>query len=147
MLRVNERLTRWKDFRQTISRLPLEKAVEEVNQMWSTAPVVTYYLSPDCPETWPNPWELLAENYYCDVAKALGIVYTIYFSSHKTADLSLEIYYDFQKKIRSNVANVAKGKYILNYYPYEIVNTKQIEEQKLDLLYTYSSKDLQLEKF
>ena len=61
--------------------------------------------------------------------------------------MALEIYYDFQKKNRSNVANVANGKYILNYYPYEIVNTQHIKEQNLDLLYTYSSKDLHLEKY
>lgn len=147
MLKVNDRLTRWKEFRQSIDKLPIDRAVSEVNNMWSTAPFVTYYLSPDSPDTWPDPWELLAENYYCDIAKALGIIYTIYFTSHKNTDMAVEIYYDFQKKIRSNVANVSNGKYILNYYPFEIVNTQQIEEQKLDLLYKYSSKDLQLEKY
>jgi hypothetical protein len=39
------------------------------------------------------------------------------------------------------------GKYILNYWPYEIVNTKQVEEKQLQLLYQYSSTDLQLEKY
>lgn len=147
MLRVNERLTRWKEFRQTLDKLPVDQAVTEVNNMWSTAPFVTYYLSPDQPETWPDPWELLAENYYCEIAKALGILYTIYFTGHKHIDLALEIYYDFNEKTRVNVVNVDQGKYILNYYPYEIVNTEQIDLSKLDLLYRYSSKDLQLEKY
>lgn len=147
MLRVNDRLTRWKEFRQSIDKLSLEQAVGEVNSMWSTAPFVTYYLPPDRPAEWPDPWELLAENYYCDIAKALGAMYTIYFTGHKNTDMSVEIYYDYNTKVRSNVLNVADGKYILNYYPFEIVNTKQIEEQKLELLYRYSSKDLHLEKY
>jgi hypothetical protein len=40
-----------------------------------------------------------------------------------------------------------QGKYILNYWPYEIVNTKQIEEKQMHLLYRYSSTDLQLNKY
>lgn len=146
-LRVNDRLTQWKDFRHSISNLPFLEAIQKTNQLWSTAPFVTYYLDPSSPESWPDPWTLLAENYYCDVAKSLGIIYTIYFTSHKMVDVELRTYYNFKDKIRYNVAWFEGGKYILNYYPFEIVNTTQIEEQKLDLLYSYSINDLQLEKY
>lgn len=144
-LRTNDRLVQWKDLRHRVSDLPLSDALQEVNAMWSSAPYITYYLPPDRPNEWPDPWTLLAENYYCDVAKALGILYTIYFTSHKSADLELRIYYDYKNKDRYNLSFVDQGKYILNYWPYEIVNTKQTEE--LQLLYQYSSKDLQLEKY
>ena len=147
MLRVSDRLSQWKDFRHKLSGLPLDKAVVEVNAMWSTAPFVTFYLPHDNTETWPDPWELLAENYYCDVAKALGILYTIYFSSHKTTNLELHIYYDYQTKTRSNVVWIDGGKYILNYWPHEIVNTELIEEKQLRLLYSYTTQDLQLDKY
>ena len=146
-LRVNDRLTQWKEFRHKLTDLPLDKAVVEVNELWSTAPFVTYYLAPDEPNSWPDPWTLLAENYYCDVAKALGIIYTIYFTGHKCDDIELRVYYDYQKKVRSNVAYVAQGKYILNYWPHEIVNTKHIEDEQLQLLYSYTAKDLHLEKY
>ncbi len=146
-LRINDRLTQWKDFRHKISDLSLPSAVSEVNQLWSSAPYVTYYLDPSDPKDWPDPWTLLAENYYCDVAKSLGILYTIYFSSHKQTSVELRTYYDYKEKARYNIVWVDGGKYILNYYPYEIVNTKQIDEDKLDLLYQYSSKDLHLEKY
>lgn len=146
-LRVNDRLSEWKSFRQRINSLPLDQAIKETNELWSTAPYVTYYLPPDRPNEWPDPWTLLAENYYCDVAKALGIIYTIYFTQYKYEEIELHIYYDYKTKDRYNVANINNGTYILNYYPYEIVNTKQIEEQNLDLLYRYSTKDLQLEKY
>ena len=146
-LRTNDRLSEWKDFRHKISDLPLAQALTEINQLWSTAPYVTYYLDPSEPNSWPDPWTLLAENYYCDVAKALGILYTIYFSSHKQIDMQLRLYYDYKDKDRYNVVWLDNGKYILNYWPYERVNTEQVEEKQLQLLYQYSSKDLQLEKY
>ena len=146
-LRVNDRLTQWKEFRHQLDQLPLESAVVELNNMWSTAPFVTYNLDPSSPESWPDPWTLLAENYWCDVAKALGILYTIYFTGHRTTNTELRVYYDYQDKTRYSLVWLDDGKYILNYWPYEIVNTKQIEEKKLQLLYRYSSKELQLDKY
>jgi hypothetical protein len=146
-LRANDRLAQWKDFRHTLSDLPLNQAIQELNNLWSTAPFVTYYLDPSDPNNWPDPWTLLAENYYCDVAKALGIVYTIYFTSHKDIDLEIRVYYDYKDKNRYNVVCIDGGKYILNYYPYEIVNTELVEEKQLQLLYQYSSKDLSLDKY
>jgi len=146
-LRINDRLTQWKDFRHQLDRLPLESAVVELNNMWSSAPFVNYNLDPSEPKTWPDPWTLLAENYWCDVAKSLGIAYTIYFSSHKSTPVEIRVYYDYKDKTKHCVAWLDDGKYILNYWPYEIVNTKQIEEKQLQLLYQYSSTDLQLEKY
>lgn len=146
-LRVNDRLSQWKDLRHKISDLPLDRALVEVNNMWSTAPFVTYYLDPNDPNNWPDPWTLLAENYYCDVAKALGIMYTIYFTSHKSDSIEYGVYYNYDTKVRSNLISVAQGKYILNYWPHEIVNTKQIEDEQLQLLYRYTAKDLHLEKY
>lgn len=146
-LRVNDRLAQWKDFRGELGKLPLGQALEEVNKMWSSAPFVTYYLDPSDTKEWPDPWTLLAENYYCDVAKSLGILYTIYFTTHRMADIELHVYYDYKDKDRYSVVNVDHGKYILNYWPFEIVNTEQIEKEQLQLLYQYSSKDLALEKY
>ena len=146
-LRLSDRLAEWKDFRRKISGLSLAQAIPEVNRLWSTAPIVTYNLAPDEPNTWPDPWALLAENYWCDVAKSLGIVYTIYFSSHRTVPMEIRVYYDYKDKTRHNLAWIDDGKYILNYYPYEIVNTELVEKKQLQLLYQYSSTDLQLEKY
>jgi hypothetical protein len=146
-LRVNDRLAEWKDFRHKLSDLPLESAVVELNKMWSTAPFVNYNLDPSEPKSWPDPWTLLAENYWCDVAKTLGIVYTLYFTNHKSTPAEIRVYYDYQDKIKYTVAWIDHGKYILNYYPYEIVNIKYIEEKQLQLLYQYSNTDLALDKY
>lgn len=146
-LRVNDRLAEWKNFRHKLSDLPLDRAVQELNAMWSSAPYVNHYLDPSDPTQWPDPWTLLAENYYCDVAKALGILYTIYFTSHKNTALELRVYYDYKDKERYSVAYLDQGKYVLNYWPHEIINTELVEEKQLQLLYQYSSTELQLEKY
>lgn len=146
-LRTTDRLSQWKDLRHKLSDLPLDKAITELNSMWSTAPYVTYYLAPDNPQSWPDPWTLLAENYYCDLAKSLGMLYTIYFTSHKATNMELRVYYDYNDKNRYNVLWLEGGKYILNYWPFEIVNKEQIEEKQLHLLYQYSSTDLALDKY
>jgi len=146
-LRVNDRLAQWKDIRHRLSDLPIDQAVKELNDIWSSAPFVNYYLDPSNPRSWPDPWTLLAENYWCDVAKALGIVYTLYFTRHRPVPMEIRIYYDYQDKSRYNLSWIDNGKYILNCYPYEIVNTESVKDNKLQLLYQYSSMDLALDKY
>ncbi len=146
-LRVNERLTQWKDLRLKINDLPLDKAMEFLSNWWSTAPFVNYYLAPDSPETWPDPWNLIAENYYCDLAKALGIMYSLYFTSHKDIDVTLRIYRDVNTNTRYHAVYINDGEYIINHWPFEIVNTTQLEKENLQLLYCYTCKDLELEKY
>lgn len=146
-LRVNQRLTGWKLFRQKIGELDLEEALQTVNNTWDRVPYVTFYLADDDPASWPDPWTLIAENYYCDLAKALGMLYTLYFSEHADTDMQLEIYYDHRTKERYYLLSVQSGKYILNCWPQQIVNTEQIANKKLKLVYQYSKSDLNLEKY
>jgi hypothetical protein len=138
----------WKEFRKEIGQLSLDSAVSEVANMWGGAPYINYYVNPNNPKEWPDPWTMLAENYYCDLAKALGILYTIYFSEHKNAHPEIRIYYDYKTKERHNVVWLKNGKYILNWWPYEIVNTSDIEkETDVKLLHRYKEKDLNLDRY
>lgn len=146
-LKISDRLVQWKEVRQSLSGKSYKEAINECNKLWSTAPFVNYYLSPDQPSSWPDPWTLLAENYYCDVAKALGIIYTMYFTRHKNMPVEFRVYYNLEDKSRYNLAWFDDGKYILNYWPHEIVNTELLQDKPLQLLYQYSSQDLNLERY
>ena len=42
--------------------------------------------------------------------------------------MEIRVYYDYKDKTKHTMVWLDDGKYILNYWPYEIVNTKQIEE-------------------
>ena len=140
----SERLRFWHDFRKKISEQNFEQALKETTHLWSYAPYVAHYLTTDHIENWPGPWELVYENYYCDLAKALGIVYTLYLSSHKP-NIEIKIYIDPSTKDQYNLVFVEQGKYVLNYIHDEVVNKTQIDKA-LKLKKTISSIDLGLNK-
>jgi hypothetical protein len=140
----SERLRCWQDFRKSISQKNFEDALKETTHLWSYAPYQAHYLTTDQLNEWPGPWELIYENYYCDLAKALGIVYTLYLSSHRS-EIEIRIYNDPSTKEQYNLVFVDKGKYVLNYIHDEVVNKKQINKD-LKLIKTLSDSDLGLYK-
>jgi len=121
-----DRLESWITLRDHVRNLDPEIALKQINSWWSTAPWRAYHLHWDDRETWPDPWELLSDNLYCDVAKGLGILYTISLLDHK--DLT-----DAELVLTSeghNLVLVCKRKYILNWDRDSIVNTNHKLEIK-----------------
>lgn len=115
----SSRLENWNLLRDRCQQLPIDRALIDINQWWFNAPWKPYYLHWDDSATWPDPWQLLSDNIYCDVARGLGILYTI--SLLNRVDLnstSLVLTQDGY-----NLVLVEKEKYILNWEPNTIVNT------------------------
>jgi hypothetical protein len=141
-----DRLRSWREFRTTLDLLPLDQALAQTVEFWARAPFVPYNLDPDNPSVWPDPWTLIMENSYCDVAKCLGIVYTITLTEHRK-DLEIEMrqYEDPKTRYVYNLAWVNQGKYILNMIDGEVVNTKQFDKT-LKLKKQYSE-ELQLDNY
>jgi len=97
-------------------------------------------------ENWPDPWTLIFENMYCDVAKCLGIVYTMLLTEHrKNLEVEIRTYIDPKNNYEYNLAYFNQGKYILNMIDGEVVNNTQVE--KLVLKKQYSAAQLQLEHY
>lgn len=69
------RLQSWVDFRRLIEtdKDPLQKVVD----FWNKAPLSSRICDPFDNTTWPDPWELLANNDYCEFSKILAIYYTL----------------------------------------------------------------------
>jgi hypothetical protein len=69
------KLKTWKEFRQALetSKTPLE----DVALYWSRAPFVNPYLDPINPSSWPDPWQLILDGKFDELAIALGICYTL----------------------------------------------------------------------
>jgi hypothetical protein len=113
------RLDAWAELRKQIQTLPAEQALARINTWWHQTPWRAYHLHWDDQESWPSPWELLSDNFYCDVAKSLGMLYTISLLDHPDlidAELVLT-------KQGDNLVLVCQGKYILNWSPDTVVNT------------------------
>ena len=145
---IDKRLTKWQEFRNKLNSMEFGDALEKTAELWRTVPCRSFYLDPSEPDTWPDPWELLVDNYYCDVAKCLGIIYTIYFTNHSDKlDLAVRVYENSDPRGLHTVVWINDGDYILNWTDGEIVNKKQLNENKIRLLYHYNTNDLVLHQY
>lgn len=113
------RLDAWATLRNHTRLLDPEFSLAEINRWWFRSPWRAYHLHWDDQKDWPDPWELLSDNIYCDVARGLGILYTISLLDHallQDAELVLT-------EEGHNLVLVCKRKYILNWEHNIIVNT------------------------
>lgn len=146
-LTSSERLSRWQSFRKSLASVPLYEAIVQTNQFWQSCPFTPYYLDPSDPSAWPDPWQMILENYYCDLAKVLGIVYTLHLSAHQdNLYPEIHIYYDYDKKYTYHIAQLGLEKYVINLEE-DIILNKQHINQNLKLKHCYTAADLKLEKY
>jgi hypothetical protein len=144
-LNATERLFHWRTFRKSLNVLLLEPAVKAIAEFWASCPFTPYYLDPEDYANWPDPWTLIEENYYCDVAKALGILYTIKLTNH-TPVLEMRVYCDRATNTYYNLVWVDNGKYVLNMVNGEVVNRIKIENE-LELCKVYGEQELKLSSY
>jgi len=117
----SSRLESWNLLRSEVQTLPVRAALETINSWWHQTPWKPYYLHWDDQPTWPDPWQLLSDDVYCDLARGLGILYTI--SLLDRADMvDAELVLTEEG---DNLVLIAKEKYILNWSPDSVVNTFQ----------------------
>jgi len=113
-----ESLADWVCLRREASLLKQSEQLLLINDWWFRAPIVNHLIHWENLQSWPTPWELLNNNGYCELARALGIVYTIMIIENRTyTDLKI-----IQTK-EDNLVQVDHGKYILNWAPGELLNT------------------------
>lgn len=76
-LNFDTRLQAWYQLRTKIEKLDARSKCIEIDAWWQKAPLVNHHLHSMDLSNWPNPWDLLVDNTYCTVARALGICYTL----------------------------------------------------------------------
>jgi hypothetical protein len=104
--------------RDHAKQLDLPDSLLTVNDWWFQLPWQPYYLHWDDMEDWPDPWQLLHDNIYCDLARGLGICYTLAMIEHRDIT-EIELVHSDDV----NLVQVNDGKYILNYELGHCVNT------------------------
>ena len=105
-----QRLASWNALRDRVRTLPKPDALEEINFWWQQTPWRAYHLHWDDQTDWPDPWQLLSDNIYCDLARGLGILYTITMLDRDDLQDAVLIESD-----QGNLVQVEGGKYILNW--------------------------------
>jgi hypothetical protein len=117
----DRRLRAWYTLRESAQTLPMESALTAINTWWFQCPWQPYYLHWDDQDAWPDPWQLLSDNVYCEVARGLGILYTITLLDREdltSASLVLT-------QTGHNLVLVDQTKYILNWEADTVVNNNQ----------------------
>lgn len=123
-LNYDIRLKNWYDLRANIMSLDIETKCIEVDRWWQQAPLVNHHLHFLDSTAWPGPWELLSENTYCTVARALGMCYTLLLIG--VDDIQLVEATDSQGEDMVIVL-VDRAKYVLNYWPDSVLNNSSTE--------------------
>jgi hypothetical protein len=132
------RLESWNQLRDQVHTLPVNQTLDAINSWWFDIPWRPYYLHWDDQTNWPDPWQLLSDNHYCDLARGLGILYTITLLDRADLGDATLVLTDSG----DNLVLVAKSKYILNWDRDTIVNTiqevnikKQLTQQQVKQQY------------
>jgi hypothetical protein len=119
-----KRLVAWADLRNSCKENPsLDEVITTIHDWWQQAPMVLHYLHCDLVDDWPDPWDLIAENTYCSLAKCLGMCYTIRMLGRQDVDdvCILEI------DNNDYIVQINNGLYCLNWNIDKVVNMKQLE--------------------
>ena len=115
------RLASWNQLRYRCQGLSATSALERINTWWFQCPWRPYYLHWDDSASWPDPWQLLSDDVYCEVARGLGILYTITLLERKDLQPTCLVLTEHGH----NLVLVGNSKYILNWEADTIVNTSQ----------------------
>ena len=123
-LNYTARLQQWYDLRARLIGLNMLEKCIEIDNWWQKAPLVNHHLHILDSKSWPGPWDLLDENTYCTVARALGMCYTLLLIG--VEDIELVEATDIMGEDMVLVL-VDHAKYVLNYWPDSVVNSSSTE--------------------
>lgn len=118
-LNYDARLRSWYELRATLADSDVRNKCIEVDKWWQKAPLIAHHLHLLDSENWPGPWDLLVENTYCTIARALGMCYTLLLLG--VTDIEIVEATDINGEDIVLVL-VDSAKYVLNYWPNTVVN-------------------------
>lgn len=116
------RLREWRQLRLDLQDKSLEEQLNTINEWWSHAPRVNHLIHWHDQSNWLGPWDLLAEDGYCDLAICLGLAYTIILVN-ETPDIQIAKAVD---EFGSDcIILVVNNDYILNWDLSSVISTEQ----------------------
>ena len=120
ILDYESRLRSWSRLRDGLQKSTLEKICIDVDKFWQRVPTQNHYLHPDFIKDWPDPWQLLFDNTFCNYSRALGMIYTLLLLGTKNIEL-VEAKDDNSNEV---VLVLVNNQYILNYWPDTVLDNK-----------------------
>ncbi len=120
-LNYESRLKSWYDLRKSLENADIETKCVEIDKWWQSAPLVNHHLHPQEISTWPDAWVLLADNVYCNLARGMGMIYTLLLLGVTDIDFCLATDDNSEDVALVLVDN---AKYVMNYWPGMVLNIK-----------------------
>ena len=132
------RVKLWREFRSTLETC--EDPIDNVLKFWHKAPTSTIAADPYDTDTWPDPWELLKENTYCEFTKILAIYYTLQLTD-RFSQSDFEIHIVLDKKESAIKYLLFVDNQTLGYYYDRSIDTDDLPtlecQMRYDVLPTY----------
>ena len=113
------RLKIWRDFRNSIEKS--ETPFQDVLEFWRT--------------TWPDPWELIANNDYCEFLQILGICYTLQLTE-RFSNSAFEIHIVLDEKESNIIYLLFVDNQAIGYYNNGVIDRKEIKHLKCQMHHT-----------
>lgn len=133
-----ERLNNWKQFRDTLETS--DTPFDDVLEFWKAAPLTARSADPYDMKTWPNPWELIDENIYCEFLQILGIYYTLQLTE-RFSDSQFEIHITLDKKQEYIVYLLFVDNLPLGYYNEECIDESKLSNFVSQMRHTMTPSD------
>lgn len=73
-----DRLSIWKRLRDEL--VSKSDPIQHVINFWNSIPPSSRNIDPYDQSTWPDPWQMIEENVYCEYTKILAVAYTLMLS-------------------------------------------------------------------
>ena len=108
-----DRFLIWAKFREELDEA--EDPFRLVQEFYNKAPLSSMYTDPWDNSTWPDPWQLVEENKYCEFGIVLGMCYSLQLTerfNHSTFEI--HIYVD-QEKSDMQYLLIVDNTYVLGY--------------------------------
>lgn len=116
------RLREWRQLRIDVQDKSLKEQLGTINNWWSHAPRINHLIHWNDQDNWLGPWDLLAENGYCELASALGLAYTILLVNE---NVKVEIQQVTDEYGSDCIILVVNNDYILNWDISSVISKEQ----------------------
>lgn len=132
-LGASQRILYWRDFRISIKDLPEVDQLQKIAEFWSKAPLITYSIDWDRPDTWPSAWELIHEGNFDNSAIGYLMEQTLIMLDWSPDRLLLTYIRDKNNQDQMMIL-IVDDKYVLNYSWGEVFNIDAIRNNCVSMI-------------
>jgi hypothetical protein len=121
-----QRILEWRKFRQTLGDLSESEQLTEICKFWANAPLTTYALDWDAPESWPTAWQLISEGNFDSIVIAYLMEQTLILAGWDPSRMKLAYLHNNSIADQMMVVLV-DDKWLLNYSIGEVYDYTKIK--------------------